>query len=117
MKKKDVVSFDFRYKALNNEEIGIIEKDLKKSGIKYCKYEYKEGIYTLTIEKIDKRKFDPIFISNINKKLNLNIEDFDFFISFTTWEQIGGFSIPFKISDFIRIIGGEIQVSIVTFTD
>jgi hypothetical protein len=117
---KDKLGFSFRYglkdEATFNKIIEILTKNqIEHSGnISIRKVTRK---YIIVINNIDENLFDPILISSINKKLNLDLEDFDFFISFTTWEQIGGFSIPLKISDFIRIIGGEIQVSIVTFSD
>lgn len=107
----DEIFFSFRYGIQSEELANEICLELIKGNIIYELISPSKLSKWKTVILIDNTSFDPYLIKNINTKFNLPINSFDFFFGITSRFQLGGFTLPSKIVDYVSIIGGEVQFS------
>lgn len=112
--RDDDIILSMRY-GLKSEQIATqITSALMKKNISYEIYPSSKSKYNeivIIIENLDSIDIDPFYIKALNDELGLDEQSFDFFFGITSGFQLGGFTLPAHVVNYLRVIGGVVHFS------
>lgn len=106
----DKAVFDFRYVNLSEEKKDVLVSVL--SELDHKVHQPKSTVtYTIVVKLTE--KVDAQLIKSVNKQLNINEEDVGLWVSFTSEYDHSGVRLPKYVLDFYKVVGGQIDFSII----
>ncbi len=111
----DLVDFSFRYTRLTENEKNEIENELKNT-IANIEVNFSSTNDYVVIFDLDK-SVDPLRIKELNGRLKIDETKFGVWVSLTTCYDHSGLTFPDHVVSFIRSVGGQLDISIITITE
>lgn len=110
----DEVNFALRFinQSLQNKDF--IENELILNQISFEIHDTKEFGFVIVIDL--NQKIEIGLIQKVIKNLKIEEKDFGIFATILSFNDQSGFSFPPKIRELIGIIGGNIDISIITLS-
>jgi hypothetical protein len=111
----DIINFSFRYIQLTEVQKNEIEKELyeKNTVIESISSNTNENVVIIDLDK----SINPETIRTINKRLDIDETKFGIWVSLTSCYDHSGIRFPDYVIEFIRIVGGQVDVSIITISE
>jgi hypothetical protein len=111
----DTIVFSFRYVRLTENQKNEIEKEFKGTNANIETNLSKTNGYVVTLD-LDK-SIDPGTIKKLNDRLDIDETKFGVWISLTTYYDHSGLSFPKHVVDFIKTVGGQVDVSTIMISE
>ena len=111
----DKINFSFRYILLTENQKNEIEKEFNGTTTDLKSNHSKTNGYVVIID-LDK-SINPATIKKINERLDIDETKFGVWVSLTTNYDHSGLSFPDYVVDFIKIVGGQIDVSTIMISE
>lgn len=111
----DTIKCSFRYILLTKNQKDQIEKEFKSTKTNIESNLSKENGYVVILD-LDK-SIDPERIKKLNRRLGIGEEKYGVWVSLTTYYDHSGFGFPDYVVEFIRIVGGQVDVSIIMISE
>lgn len=105
----DTITYSFRYVQLTENQKNEIEKEFSGANIQVETTLTKNNSYVVLLD-LDK-SIDSQAIKKLNDRLNIEETKFGVWVSLTTCYDMSGLSFPDYVVNFIRIVGGQVDVS------
>lgn len=109
----DKVHLSLRFGFENENRALQLAKHLADNGITYemrppSRWSVKHKV---NIDNLESATFDGKLIKEVIHNLQILPTEYDFFLGITSAYQLGGFTVPDNVIEYIRIIGGKVEVS------
>ena len=105
----DTIVFSFRYILLSENQKNDIIAELRTTNVVIESYSSEVNNH---IVKMDlNESIDPKIIEELNERLGIPKANYGVWVSLTTYYDHSGLSFPNHVVDFIRIVGGQVDVS------
>jgi hypothetical protein len=111
----DTIKFSFRYIQLTENQKNEIEKEFDGLTTDIKSNLSKTNGYVVIID-LDK-SITPGTIKKINERLDIDERKFGVWVSLTTYYDHSGLSFPDYVVDFIKIVGGQVDVSTIMISE
>ena len=111
----DTIKFSFRYIRLTENQKNEIEKEFGGATADIKSNLSKTNGYVVIID-LDK-SINPATIKKINERLDIDEGKFGVWVSLTTYYDHSGLSFPDYVVDFIKIVGGQVDVSTIMISE
>ena len=104
-----------RYIRLTENQKNEIEKEFNGTTADIKSNLSKTNGYVVVVD-LDK-SINPATVKKINERLDIEESKFGVWVSLTTYYDHSGLSFPGYVVDFIRIVGGQVDVSTIMITE
>ena len=111
----DIIEFSFRYIRLTEDQKSAIENEFKGTTINLKSNLSKTNGHVLILDL--EESIEPKTIKELNERLEIDAAKFGVWVSLTTYYDHSGLSFPDYVVNFIRIVGGQIDVSTVMISE
>lgn len=107
----DEVEFLFRYRQISFQQKTEIQKQFENLEVSIDVSEVENDDFVIILS--DFGKVNPLDVNHLNERLGLARESFGLFVTVTSNYDHCGITFPMVVLDWISIVGGQVDVSVI----